>query len=108
MSLDDTLRVAGLVEDSIVDGDGFRFTIFVQGFSRFGLDLGFWTITIAHIMFCIPYVMLSVTPKLRSLKSAHCPAVAHWRRASSRLVAKNDVCQWALKPCASMSRRLGR
>lgn len=25
------LRVAGLVNDSIVDGDGFRFTIFVQG-----------------------------------------------------------------------------
>lgn len=34
MSLDDTLRVAGLVEDSIVDGDGFRFTIFVQGCKR--------------------------------------------------------------------------
>ncbi|MCY1452371.1 hypothetical protein D9M71_692850 [compost metagenome] len=49
-----------------------------------------------------------LTPKLRSLKSAHCPAVAHWRRASSRLVAKNEVCQWALKPCASISRRLGR
>ena len=34
MSLDDTLHVAGLVEDSIVDGDGFRFTIFVQGCKR--------------------------------------------------------------------------
>ncbi|MNP50348.1 hypothetical protein D3C76_1446080 [compost metagenome] len=51
---------------------------------------------------------IKLTPKLRSLKSSHRPAVAHWRRASSRLVAKNDVCQWALKPCASMSRRLGR
>ena len=28
---------------------------------------GFGTLLIAHIMFCIPYVMLSVTPKLRSL-----------------------------------------
>ncbi|MCY1176565.1 hypothetical protein D9M73_168430 [compost metagenome] len=41
---------------------------------------------------------IKLTPKLRSLKSVHCPALAHWRMASSRLVAKNEVCQWALKP----------
>ena len=28
---------------------------------------GFGTLLLAHIMFCVPYVMLSVTPKLRSL-----------------------------------------
>ena len=31
MSEFDTLRVAGLVNDSIVDGPGFRFAVFVQG-----------------------------------------------------------------------------
>lgn len=42
-------------------------TIFVQGFSRFGLDLGFWTIVIAHIMFCISFVVVTVKARLQSL-----------------------------------------
>lgn len=36
-------------------------------FSAWGVKKGFLTLLLAHIMFCIPYVMLSVTPKLRSL-----------------------------------------
>ena len=36
-------------------------------FSVLSVKKGFGTLLIAHIMFCIPYVMLSVTPKLRSL-----------------------------------------
>ena len=36
-------------------------------FSVLTVKKGFGTLLIAHIMFCIPYVMLSVTPKLRSL-----------------------------------------
>jgi len=36
-------------------------------FSAFAINKGFMTMLLAHIMFCIPYVMLSVTPKLRSL-----------------------------------------
>lgn len=36
-------------------------------FSILSVRKGFGTLLIAHIMFCIPYVMLSVTPKLRSL-----------------------------------------
>lgn len=36
-------------------------------FSAIGVKKGFMTMLLAHIMFCIPYVMLSVTPKLRSL-----------------------------------------
>ncbi len=36
-------------------------------FSVLAVKKGFLTMLLAHIMFCIPYVMLSVTPKLRSL-----------------------------------------
>ncbi|MBE6908401.1 MAG: extracellular solute-binding protein [Ruminococcaceae bacterium] len=36
-------------------------------FSVLAVRKGFLTMLLAHIMFCIPYVMLSVTPKLRSL-----------------------------------------
>ena len=36
-------------------------------FSVLTVKKGFGTLLIAHIMFCIPYVMPSVTPKLRSL-----------------------------------------
>ncbi|MCE1178763.1 MAG: ABC transporter permease [Micrococcales bacterium] len=42
-------------------------TLFVQGFSRFGLRLGFWTIVIAHIMFCISFVVVTVKARLQSL-----------------------------------------
>ena len=36
-------------------------------FSVLAVKKGFLTLLLAHIMFCVPYVMLSVTPKLRSL-----------------------------------------
>ena len=36
-------------------------------FSALGVQKGYITMLLAHIMFCIPYVMLSVNPKLRSL-----------------------------------------
>jgi len=42
-------------------------TIFVQGFSNVGLRLGFWTIVIAHIMFCISFVVVTVKARLQSL-----------------------------------------
>lgn len=38
-------------------------------FSSFGLNKGFMTVLLAHIIFCIPYVILSVLPKIRSLDS---------------------------------------
>ena len=42
-------------------------TLFVQGFSKVGLQLGFWTIVIAHIMFCISFVVVTVKARLLSL-----------------------------------------
>lgn len=36
-------------------------------FSALGVKKGFITLLLAHVMFCIPYVILSVSPKLRSL-----------------------------------------
>lgn len=36
-------------------------------FITFQIERGFVTLLLAHIAFCIPYVMLSVTPKIRSL-----------------------------------------
>jgi len=36
-------------------------------FSALHLSKGFVTMLLAHIMFCIPYVILSIMPKLRSL-----------------------------------------
>ena len=40
-------------------------TIFVQGFNQIGLKLGFWTIVIAHIMFCVSFVALTVKARVR-------------------------------------------
>ncbi len=42
-------------------------TIFVQGFTRIGLKLGFWTIVLAHIMFCLSFVVVTVKARLQSL-----------------------------------------
>ncbi len=43
-------------------------------FSAVHVKKGFGTMLIAHVMFCIPYVMLSVTPKLKSLDPNLCDA----------------------------------
>jgi spermidine/putrescine transport system permease protein len=42
-------------------------TIFVQGFSKVGVSLGFGTIVAAHIMFCISFVVVTVKARLQSL-----------------------------------------
>ena len=40
---------------------------FMLFFSSLSIPTGFGTLLLAHIAFCIPYVMLSITPKLRQL-----------------------------------------
>jgi spermidine/putrescine transport system permease protein len=42
-------------------------TIFVQGFTNIGISLGFSTITFAHIMFCLSFVVVTVRARIQSL-----------------------------------------
>ncbi|WP_210439913.1 ABC transporter permease [Nocardioides xinjiangensis] len=42
-------------------------TIFVQGFSDIGIDLGFGTIVFSHIMFCLSFVVVTVKARIQSL-----------------------------------------
>lgn len=51
-----------IMNPEIVTGIGL-----LMFFSALGIKKGFLTLLLAHVMFCIPYVILSVTPKLRSL-----------------------------------------
>lgn len=41
--------------------------LFVLGTRLLGLELGFWSILIAHITFSLPYVILNILPKLRQM-----------------------------------------
>jgi spermidine/putrescine transport system permease protein len=42
-------------------------TIFVQGFSDIGINLGFTTIVFSHIMFCLSFVVVTVRARIQSL-----------------------------------------
>lgn len=44
--------------------------VFVGRLMGLGTSLNFWTMLIAHITFCLPYVILQVLPKLRQLDPA--------------------------------------
>ncbi len=48
---------------------------FAMKLLRLDSMLGFWTVLIAHVTFCLPYVILSVTPKLRQMNK-HLPEAA--------------------------------
>lgn len=41
--------------------------LFVFLANLFDMELGFWSVLIAHISFCLPYVILNVLPKLRQM-----------------------------------------
>ena len=51
-----------IMNPDIVTGIGL-----LMFFSTFAIKKGFMTLLMSHVMFCIPYVILSVMPKLRSL-----------------------------------------
>ncbi len=41
--------------------------LFVYISNALGLELGLWSVLIAHTTFCLPYVILNILPKLRQL-----------------------------------------
>lgn len=49
--------------------------MFVFLSSFLGWDLGLWSVLIAHITFCLPYIILNVLPKLRQM-DPHLPEAA--------------------------------
>lgn len=58
-----------MVNPEIVTGVSMML-LFVFVYSRFGIfQPGFATLVMAHITFCLPYVILSVLPKLRQMDS---------------------------------------
>jgi spermidine/putrescine transport system permease protein len=62
--------------------------VFLGGLFRF--SLGFGTLLIAHITFCIPYVILLITPKLMQLDAnlidAACDLGCTWFQAFRKVV----------------------
>ncbi len=62
-------------------------------FSALHVRKGFGTMLIAHIMFCVPYVMLSVTPKLKSLDPNLCDAAMDLGATPIRALTKVIVPQ---------------
>ncbi len=44
--------------------------VFIGTFLGLSEKLGFWTLLIAHITFCLPYVILSVRPKMMAMNKA--------------------------------------
>lgn len=39
--------------------------VFISGL--LGIELGFWSVLVSHVTFCLPYVILNVLPKLRQM-----------------------------------------
>lgn len=63
-----TMNIAYLpvINPEIVTGVSMMI-LFVFIADLFGMELGFWSVVCAHITFCVPYVILSVLPKLRQM-----------------------------------------
>lgn len=55
-----------IINPEIVTGVSFMLLFSFLG-NIFNFEMGFWTVLIAHISFCTPYVILNVTPKLRQM-----------------------------------------
>lgn len=58
-----------IINPEIVTGVAFMLMFSFAGV-MFGFEMGFGTVLLAHISFCVPYVILNVLPKLRQMDPA--------------------------------------
>ena len=58
-----------IINPEIVTGDSLMLLFTFAGVMM-GFEMGFWTVLLAHIGFCTPYVILSVTPRIRQMDSS--------------------------------------
>jgi spermidine/putrescine transport system permease protein len=60
-----------LMNPDIITGISMMFLfVFVGGLLGLSTKLNFWTMLIAHITFCLPYVILNVLPKFKQMSKA--------------------------------------
>lgn len=57
-----------IINPDIVTGVSLML-MFTAGGVLLNFEMGFWTVLLAHISFCTPYVILSVMPRLRQMDS---------------------------------------
>ncbi len=58
-----------IINPEIVTGISFMLMFSFAG-TMLGFEMGFGTVLLAHISFCVPYVILNVMPKLRQMDPA--------------------------------------
>ncbi len=60
-----------LMNPEIITGISMMFLfVFVGGILGLSTKLNFWTMLIAHVTFCLPYVILNVLPKFKQMNKA--------------------------------------
>ena len=64
----DTVTNIPMINPDIITGISFMLMfVFVGRFFGLSNSLSFWTMLIAHVTFCLPYVILQVLPKLQQM-----------------------------------------
>lgn len=58
-----------IINPEIVTGVSLMLLFTFAG-NLLGFEMGFWTVLLAHIGFCTPYVLLNVTPRIRQMDSS--------------------------------------
>lgn len=58
-----------IINPEIVTGVSLMLLFTFAG-NLMGFEMGFWTVLLAHIGFCTPYVILNVTPRIKQMDSS--------------------------------------